>query len=55
MIGRSGAVTHVSSAGSDLPDSGVVACVTQAYYDLSFPESELGSVTVAYSILFKPD
>ena len=53
-IGRDGSVGSVSSGGSDLPDSGVVACVTRAFYGLSFPQPEGGIVTVTYPILFAP-
>lgn len=54
VIGRDGAVSNVSNAGSDLPDSGVVSCVVGAYYGLSFPAPENGIVTVSYPIMFTP-
>src|SRR5512143_3621419 len=46
VIGRDGAVSNVSNGGSDMPDGGVVRCVVQAYYGLSFPDPERPPVTV---------
>jgi hypothetical protein len=54
VIGRDGAVSNASNAGSDLPDSNVVQCVVRAYYGLSFPAPEGGIVTVSYPIMFSP-
>ncbi len=54
IIGRDGSVSNVGNAGSDLPDPGVVSCVTRAYYGLSFPQPEGGIVTVVYPIMFSP-
>ena len=54
VIGREGSVTNAANGGSDLPDSGVVSCVVQAFYGLSFPTPENGIVTVSYPILFSP-
>jgi hypothetical protein len=54
VIGREGAVTNASNGGSDMPDSGVTACVVQAFYGLSFPKPENGIVTVSYPIMFSP-
>ncbi len=54
VIDRDGAVSSAASAGSDLPDSGVVSCVISAYYGLSFPAPEGGIVRVVYPILFQP-
>jgi hypothetical protein len=54
VIGRDGAVSNVGNGGSDLPDSGVVKCVLQAYYTLSFPQPENGIVSVVYPIVFSP-
>jgi hypothetical protein len=54
VIGRDGAVANVANGGSDLPDSGVVSCVVQAFYGLSFPTPENGIVSVAYPIMFSP-
>ncbi len=53
-IGRDGAVSFAANAGSDLPSSGVVSCVVQSYYGLSFPSPEGGIVTVVYPIMFTP-
>lgn len=52
VIGRDGDVSNVANGGSDLPDSGVVSCVTRAFYGLSFPHPENGIVTVTYPIVF---
>jgi pSer/pThr/pTyr-binding forkhead associated (FHA) protein len=54
VIGRDGAVSNASNGGSDLPDSGVVACVVSAFYGLSFPQPEGGIVTVVYPIMLSP-
>ncbi len=54
VIGRDGSVSNVANGGSDIPDSGVVGCVVQAYYGLSFPQPEGGIVTVVYPIMFSP-
>jgi hypothetical protein len=54
VIGRDGDVSNVANGGSDLPDSGVVSCVTRAFYGLSFPHPENGIVTVTYPIVFTP-
>jgi hypothetical protein len=53
-IGRDGAVSFAANAGSDMPNSGVVSCVVQSYYGLSFPSPEGGIVTVVYPIMFTP-
>ena len=55
VIGKDGAVSDASNAGSDLPDSQAVACVVRAYYGLFFPQPESGIVTVVYPIMFSPD
>jgi len=54
VIGRDGAVSNVANGGSDLPDSGVVSCVVQAFYGLSFPSPANGIVRVSYPIMFSP-
>lgn len=54
VIGREGAVANVANGGSDLPDSGVVSCVVQAFYGLSFPAPANGVVRVSYPIMFSP-
>ena len=53
VIGRDGRVSNVGGGG-DLPDGGVVSCVTRAFYGLSFPQPEGGIVTVSYPIVFTP-
>jgi hypothetical protein len=54
VIGRDGSVSNAGNGGSDLPDPGVVSCVTRAFYGLSFPQPEDGIVTVTYPIMFSP-
>ena len=53
VINRDGRVSNVGGGG-DIPDRGVVSCVTRAFSDLSFPEPESGIVTVSYPIVFAP-
>ncbi|MFO0548187.1 MAG: AgmX/PglI C-terminal domain-containing protein [Polyangiaceae bacterium] len=53
VIGRDGSVGSVGGGG-DLPDGGVVSCVTKAFYGLSFPQPEGGVVKVSYPIMFEP-
>jgi outer membrane biosynthesis protein TonB len=53
VIGRDGAVSNVS-AGGDMPDGNVRACVQSAFYGLSFPQPEDGIVTVTYPLMFSP-
>jgi TonB family protein len=53
-IDESGAVTRVSNAGSDLPDSAVVSCVLRAFTTLRFPAPVGGTVTVVYPVTFQP-
>ena len=52
VIGHEGEVSSVANGGSDLPDQGVVSCVTRAFYGLSFPPPDSGIVTVTYPIVF---
>lgn len=54
VIGRDGSVSSVGSGGSDMPDAGVVSCVTRSFYGLSFAAPESGIVTVVYPIVFTP-
>ena len=53
-IDRSGSVSGAQDGGSDLPDRGVIACVTRGFANLSFPQPEGGIVTVVYPITFSP-
>ncbi|MBM4374506.1 MAG: FHA domain-containing protein [Deltaproteobacteria bacterium] len=53
VIGRDGSVSNVGGGGG-LPDSGVVSCVTRAFYGLAFPTPEGGVVRVTYPISFSP-
>jgi hypothetical protein len=54
VISDGGAVMSAANGGSDLPDAGVVSCVTRAFYGLSFPAPDRGIVTVSYPIMFSP-
>jgi hypothetical protein len=54
LISRDGSVSTASNGSSTLPDSGVVSCVVRAFYGLSFPKPENGTVQVRYPILFSP-
>jgi hypothetical protein len=54
VIEPNGSVGSVGNAGSDMPDAGVVACVTRAFHGLSFPQPEGGKVLVVYPIMFSP-
>jgi hypothetical protein len=54
IINRDGGVASSENGGSDLPDAGVVSCVTRAFFGLSFPQPENGIVTVTYPIVFSP-
>lgn len=54
VIGRDGSVSQVGNAGSDMPSSEVVQCVTSSFYGLSFPQPDGGIVTVVYPIVFTP-
>jgi hypothetical protein len=53
VIGRDGTVANVSGGG-DLPDSGVISCVTRSFYGLTFPQPDGGIVTVTYPIVLSP-
>ncbi|MEP7126509.1 MAG: AgmX/PglI C-terminal domain-containing protein [Byssovorax sp.] len=54
IINHDGSVSSAQNGGSDLPDAGVVSCVTRAFFGLSFPQPENGIVTVTYPIVFAP-
>jgi FHA domain-containing protein len=54
VIARDGSVASTSNGGSDLPDSGVVACVVRSFGGLSFPQPEGGIVTVVYPLTLNP-
>lgn len=55
VIARDGSVTTAhDTSGSDLPDQNVRACVTKAFYGVSFPEPSGGIVTVTYPFAFSP-
>ena len=49
-----GSVAGAQSAGSDLPDAEVVACIVRIFSQLRFPAPEGGVVTVVYPIMFSP-
>lgn len=46
-ITKDGRTKRAKSASSDLPDSGVVACIVRAASSTTFPESQSGSLNVA--------
>jgi beta-lactamase regulating signal transducer with metallopeptidase domain len=54
LIDRGGAVAEASDYGSDMPDRGVVDCVTRIVRGLSFPAPAGGLLTVVYPIEFHP-
>ncbi len=54
-IGRDGAVMTANDGGSDIPDQSVIACVTRAFTNLSFPQPEGGIVTIKYPLVFTPE
>jgi len=54
VIGRDGSVASAAAA-SDRAEQSLAACVTKAFYGLSFPEPEGGTVNVVYPILFTSD
>jgi hypothetical protein len=54
VIETDGSTGVVSDAGSDLPDTGVVACVQRAFGNLSYPSPPGGPMTVTYSLSFAP-
>jgi hypothetical protein len=53
VIGRDGSVSSASAATTG--ETALASCVTKAFYGLSFPEPEGGSVNVVYPILFTGD
>jgi hypothetical protein len=52
VITSAGQVSSASPAGSDLPDAGVVTCVSAAFRGLTFPKPSAGVVTVSYPLVF---
>ena len=54
VISHEGSVNEVGDGGSDMPDAGVVSCVTRAFRGLSFPQPVEGQVTVTCPINFSP-
>jgi hypothetical protein len=54
VIDDKGAVSDAKDGGSDLPDTGVVACVARGFGNLTFPQPEGGVVTVVYPLIFAP-
>lgn len=56
LIGSGGFVTSAQNLGTDISDSTMVQCVTQAFTSLVFPESPGGApITVTYPLSFSPD
>ncbi len=54
VIAKSGAVTTVADAASDLPDAAVKKCIFKVFSALSFPAPEAGTVTVVYTMKLTP-
>jgi tetratricopeptide (TPR) repeat protein len=53
VIDKTGAVSSVRDAGSDLPDPAVVSCVLAAFSPIAFPQPEdSGLVTVLFPLTF---
>lgn len=52
-IGTDGSVSTVSQT-TDLKDTAVATCVSKAFYGLSFPQPDKGTVKVSYPISFAP-
>jgi hypothetical protein len=55
LIGSDGSVANAASGGSSLPNSEVATCVVRAFYGLSFPKPDAGTVSVTYPITFSPE
>jgi hypothetical protein len=53
-IDNDGRVTRAERFGSDLPDAGVVACVTHAYRLQPFPQPDTGVIRAELQIVFAP-
>ncbi|MEO5728530.1 MAG: AgmX/PglI C-terminal domain-containing protein, partial [Byssovorax sp.] len=53
-IHKDGEVGTLRPGGSDMPDSSVTSCVMRAFYGLSFPQPEHGTVSVVAPIMFSP-
>jgi len=54
-IARDGSVPFAVDAGSDVPDSALIACIGRAFESLSFPRPEGGVVTVVYPLTLAPE
>jgi hypothetical protein len=54
LIDSSGTVANAAKGASDLPDLGVVSCIVKAFYGLSFPAPETGTVKVTYPLMLSP-
>jgi hypothetical protein len=52
VIAHDGSVQSAADGGSDLPNASVVACVVAGFRNLSFPQPEVGTVTVVYPVIF---
>ncbi len=53
IVGSDGVVANASASG-DFPDAAVKSCVVSAFYGLSFPAPDRGTVKVTYPIMFTP-
>lgn len=54
VIDRDGTVGDVANAGSDMPDSRMIACVLRTFTALTFPPLTESSATIVYSVVFTP-
>jgi hypothetical protein len=54
VIPESGTVSQVASAGTDLPDQRVVACVLQSFVGMRFPAPRGGPVRAVYPVVLRP-
>lgn len=53
-IARDGTVPFAVDAGSDVPDTALIACIDCAFESLSFPPPAGGVVTVVYPLVLAP-
>lgn len=54
LIGSDGRVGSAALGSSTMPDSAVSSCVVSAFYSISFPSPDAGTVRVTYPISFTP-
>jgi hypothetical protein len=54
VIARDGSVQIAQDGGSGFADSNVTSCIVRAFYSLSFPAPEAGTVQVTYPLQLTP-